>query len=155
LVIAELKRLDTKFHNQALECIHKSVEISNSQDYPPSIIEYQLDEHYTKEWLERVIQSRFFIVALIDGIVTGTGCLHGNEVKTVFVHPDYQRKGVGRLIMEALEGQARRMNYGEIELKSSITGYSFYQKINYRLVEEISEDILGHTVTTYRMKKSL
>ena len=90
-----------------------------------------------------------------NGIVAGTGCLHGNEVKAVFVHPEHQRKGVGSMIMEALEEQARKMKYEEIELKSSVTGYRFYQKINYLLVEEISENINGSTVTTYLMKKRL
>ena len=91
--IVELRRLERTFDLQALECILKSVEVSNAPDYPSSIIDYQLHIHYTMDWLTKKMQSSYFIVALIDNVVVGTGSLDGAEIKHVFVDPDHQRKG--------------------------------------------------------------
>lgn len=153
--IVELRKLDDKFHRQALECILKTVEVSNSPDYPPSVIEYQLQIHYTIDWIRKQMHSRYFIVTLIEGNVVGTGSLDGNEIKAVFVDPNYQRRGVGQAMMEELEEYARTMGLKEVMLKSSITAYDFYKKRDYHLVEKISEEFQGDRVVTYLMKKHL
>ena len=153
--IIELRKLDDKFHRQALECILKTVEISNSPDYPPSVIEYQLHTHYTMDWIRKQMQSRYFIVTLIEGKVVGTGSLDGDEIKALFVDPSYQRKGVGRAMMEELEEYARAMGLKEVMLKSSITAYDFYKRLDYCLVEKLSEEVQGDWVVTYLMKKRL
>jgi GNAT superfamily N-acetyltransferase len=151
--IVELRKLEDELHRQALECILKTVEISNSPDYPQSVIEYQLQAHYTMDWIRKQMQSSYFIVALIEGKVVGTGSLDGDEIKAVFADPGHQRRGIGRAMMENLEEYARTMGLKEVMLKSSITAYDFYKRLGYRLVEELSEELLGDSVFTYLMKK--
>jgi len=155
LDIIELRKLEDKFHLQALECILKTVEISNSPDYPPSVIEYQLHTHYTLDWITKQMQSRYFIVALIDGKVAGTGSLDGDEIKAIFVDPDHQRRGIGRAIMEDLERYGKSIGLQEIKMKSSITGFEFYKALHYRLVKELVEYFQGDAVITYLMEKRL
>jgi GNAT superfamily N-acetyltransferase len=107
------------------------------------------------EWITRQMQSRYFIVALIEGKVVGTGSLDGDEIKAVFVDPSYQRRGVGRAMMEELERYARTMGLKEVELKSSITAYYFYKRLDYHLIEKISEEFQDDRIVTYLMKKRL
>ena len=153
--IVELRRLERKFDRQALECILGSVEISNSPDYPPAIIDYQLHTHYTMDWLSKKMQSSYFIVVLIDNRVVGTGSLDGNEVTTVFVDPDHQQRGIGRTIMVELERYAKSQDIREIILNSSITALGFYKKLDYTLVEETIREYRGDKLITYLMKKRL
>ncbi|MHA2408203.1 MAG: HD domain-containing protein, partial [Candidatus Ranarchaeia archaeon] len=51
--IRELQRLERTYDTQALDCIRRTVEISNTPDYPPSIIDCQLNTHYTLKWLTK------------------------------------------------------------------------------------------------------
>ena len=153
--IIELRKLEEKFHRQALECIRRSVEISNSPDYPSSIIDYQLNIHYTMDWIKDKMQSRYFIVAMLDNQVVGTGSLEGDEIKAVFVDPDCQRRGIGRAIMEELERYGKSKGLQEIELNSTITAFEFYKKLQYRLVKELVGEYQGDTVIAYLMKKRL
>ena len=153
--IVELRRLERKFDRQALECILRSVEISNSPDYPPAIIDYQLHTHYTMDWLSEKMQSSYFVVALMDNKVVGTGSLDGNEVTTVFVDPDQQQSGIGRTIMGELERHAKSQGLGEIILNSSITAFGFYKKLAYALVGETVREVQEEKVITYLMKKRL
>jgi ribosomal protein S18 acetylase RimI-like enzyme len=153
--IVELRRLGRKFGRQALMCILRSVEISNSQDYSLAIIDYQLHTHYTMDWLSEKMQSSYFVVALMDNKVAGTGSLDGNEVTTVFVDPDYQQRGIGRTIMEELERYAKSQGLREIILNSSITAFGFYKKLDYALEGETVREVQGDKVITYLMKKRL
>jgi len=153
--ILELRKLEGKFHLQALECVLRSVEISNAPDYPPSIIDYQLHTHYTMDWITDKMRSSYFIVALIGDEVVGTGSLDGDEIKAVFVDPDHQRRGIGRAMMEELERYGKSKGLQEIKLNSSITGFEFYKKLHYRLVKELREKYQGDTIFTYLMKKRL
>ena len=45
LVLVELKKLKESYHQKALDCIKKTCEISNSPDYPASIINWQLNSY--------------------------------------------------------------------------------------------------------------
>lgn len=153
--IVELRRLERKFDRQVLECILRSVEVSNSPEYPHAIIDYQLHTHYTMDWLAKKMQPSYFIVALIYNKVVGTGSLDGNEIKAVFVDPDHQRRGIGQTIMEELERYAKSQGLREIFLNSSITAFGFYKTLNYELVEESIRGYQGDTVITYLMKKRL
>ena len=94
-------------------------------------------------------------MALIDGKVAGTGSLDGDEIKAVFVDPSYQRRGIGRNLMEELEGYAKRIGLKEVMLKSSITGFEFYKALHYRRVKKIVENFQGDKLITYLMKKHL
>jgi ribosomal protein S18 acetylase RimI-like enzyme len=153
--IVELRRLERKFDRQALECILRSVEISNSPDYSPAIIDYQLHTHYTMDWLSEKMQSSYFVVALMDNKVVGTGSLEGNEVTTVFVDPDHQQRGIGRTIMGELERYAKSEGLKEIVLNSSITAFGFYKKLDYALEGETVRGVQRDKVITYLMKKRL
>lgn len=153
--IVELRRLERKFDRQALECILRSVEISNSPDYPPAIIDYQLHTHYTMDWLSKKMQSSYLVVALTDNKVVGTGSLDDNEITTVFVDPDHQKRGIGRTIMRELERYAKSQGLREVVLNSSITASGFYKKLDYALVEESVREVQGDKVITYLMKKHL
>ena len=126
-VLVELKKLKESYHQKALDCIKKTCEISNSPDYPASIMDWQLNIHYTLKWLTWRMNSSYFIVSLLDDNVVGTGMLDGDEVKAVFVDPEFQRKGIGREIMNELEAFGVRQNLMEIHLNSSIPGFEVYK----------------------------
>jgi len=101
------------------------------------------------------MRSSYFLVALIDDKVVGTGSLDGNEVTTVFVNPNYQQRGIGRTIIGELERYAKNQGLGEIVLNSSITAFGFYKKLGYALVKKTKRDYQGDMVITYLMKKRL
>jgi GNAT superfamily N-acetyltransferase len=63
--------------------------------------------------------SRVLIAALDDGRIIGTAQLvlapqpnapHRAEVQKVLVHPAHRRQGIGKLLMAAIESEARSLN---------------------------------------------
>ena len=41
------------------------------------------------------MEEWYACVAVVDGRIVGTGSLNGKTVRAVFVHPDYQGRGIG------------------------------------------------------------
>ncbi|KTC60512.1 MULTISPECIES: GNAT family N-acetyltransferase [Pseudomonas syringae group genomosp. 2] len=117
---------------------------SNARDYPASVIErVQLSfSPAAIEWLMQ--QRRMFVavavaVALEGEVVVGTASLEGQVVRSVFVDPDWHRRGIGRLLMAELEHIARGAGLELLIVPSSLTAQEFYTALGFRLVREHQE----------------
>lgn len=72
-----------------------------------------------------------------DGRTVGVGRIHLREdgiaqIRYLAVHPEYEGKGIGRRIMEELEGLiCSAQGSSEIELNARDTAVPFYEKCGY------------------------
>ena len=70
------------------------------------------------------------VAALTDG-PENTG-----RMRWVYVHPEFQRLGVGTALVVHLEEEARRAGFGEMRLRAADGAYwaiSFYERLGYRV----------------------
>jgi ribosomal protein S18 acetylase RimI-like enzyme len=80
-----------------------------------------------------------FLVVEHDTHIVGMGGIRPNdttqaEVKHVRVHPATRRRGVGRLLMNALEDRARDLGYRELHLDTATNqpeALAFYRALGY------------------------
>lgn len=80
-----------------------------------------------------------FLVGTLDGRIVAMGALRKTsadraEVKRMRVHPDFQRRGFGQTILDALETKAREMGYKTLHLDTSTlqtAAQQFYAKNGY------------------------
>jgi ribosomal protein S18 acetylase RimI-like enzyme len=75
-------------------------------------------------------------VAIISGRVVGTGSLNGQTVSSVYVHPDYQGRGIATKLMDAVEDAANVQSQATLSVQSSITARPFYAKRGFKIVRE-------------------
>ncbi len=123
----------------------KTIRISNVKDYPAELMEELVKSQQPQNILERASWTHFYVVE--DGdIIIGCGSIGpfwGKEDEsglfTIFVLPEYQGKGVGRLIMETLEKDEYFLRAKRIEIPSSITSCQFYRKFGYDYKNGIAE----------------
>ncbi|MDU8604771.1 GNAT family N-acetyltransferase [Pseudomonas syringae group sp. 247E2] len=115
---------------------------SNARDYPVSVIE-RVQLSFSPSAIERLMQQRrMFVavaVAVAGEVVVGTDSLEGQVVRSVFVDPDWHRRGVGRLLMAKLERVALETDIGLLIVPSSLTAQEFYKALGFRLVREHQE----------------
>ncbi|KPX28784.1 MULTISPECIES: GNAT family N-acetyltransferase [Pseudomonas syringae group] len=115
---------------------------SNARDYPVSVIE-RVQLSFSPSAIERLMQQRrMFVavaVAVAGEVVVGTASLEGQVVRSVFVDPDWHRRGVGRLLMAKLERVALETDIGLLIVPSSLTAQEFYKALGFRLVREHQE----------------
>ncbi|ARN83123.1 GNAT family N-acetyltransferase [Methylocystis bryophila] len=116
------------------EIVFHALRETNAKDYPASVIDrlvLTLPENVASN-----LDAWHAFVAIVDGRVVGIAGLSGNTVKSVFVHPDYQRGGVATKLMIAVENAAHAQSVRSLNVQSSITAQSFYAMLGFNIVRE-------------------
>ena len=53
------------------------------------------------------------------------------KIRAFFIHPQFARQGIGRLLLARCEAEAKAVGYTSAELMSTLPGVSFYQACGY------------------------
>ena len=78
------------------------------------------------------------------------------RVRAMYTHPDFARRGVGRLILQICENAARDAGFRSVELMATMSGEPLYRACGYTDIQRIvaaSKD--GVNVPGVRMGKAL
>jgi GNAT superfamily N-acetyltransferase len=76
------------------------------------------------------------------------------KIRAFFAHPDWARRGIGSLILEACETAAREAGFKKLEMGATLSGVAFYQAKGYVEVENQSALLSnGETLAIVRMFK--
>lgn len=123
---------------------------SNARDYSADIIE-QVQRSFSPAAVEQLIALREVYVATLQDQVVATASLDGGVVRSVFVSPDFQRRGFGQQLMRKLEAVAQARGLGVLSVPSSITAQAFYQRLGF---SEVRDEFHG-SERTIIMQKTL
>lgn len=63
------------------------------------------------------------------------------RIRAMFVHPDFARRGLGRLILETSENAARAEGFSRFELMATLPGVPLYKRCGYDSVERITIEL--------------
>jgi ribosomal protein S18 acetylase RimI-like enzyme len=83
-----------------------------------------------------------FLIGEYDGVFVAMGALKRTdperaEIKRMRIHPEYQRRGYGQLILDELEARARALGYRTLHLDTGaiqVPAQRLYEKNGYREV---------------------
>ena len=89
----------------------------------------------------------------MDNTIVGFGDLNGNFLDRLYVHAEYQRRGIATAIMDRLERYAAEQNYTTIVTHASITAYPFFRDRNYQLLKEQQVERHGVFLKNIMMQK--
>src|SRR5262245_26659979 len=104
----------------------RAVRETNARDYPDSVIDRLAST--LPEAVASKLKEQHAYVAVLDGQIVGTARLNGYTISSVFVHPDYQGRGIGTKLMDVLESVADVQRGSAFTLQSSTTAQAFYTK---------------------------
>lgn len=77
------------------------------------------------------------------------------RVRAMYTHPDFTRRGVGRMILSLCETAAAADGFGRAELMATLAGEPLYRACGYDEVERTNARVDGITVPLVRMDKIL
>lgn len=147
MIIREYQAADCK---ELTELFYHTVHTVNAKDYTKE----QLDAWATgrvnlQEW-RRSLQEHFSIVAVDDDVIAGFGDIDKTgRLDRLFVHADYQGKGIATAICNRLEAAVQ----GNIVTHASITARSFFENRGYKLIKEQQVVRQGIALTNFIMEK--
>lgn len=76
------------------------------------------------------------------------------RIRAMFVHPDYARRGLGRLILATSEDDAHRAGFTTFELMATLPGVPLYEACGYTPVERTTIELPdGVRLETVRMTR--
>lgn len=167
------------------EVIEASVRGLQARDYSPAQIEGALQSVYGVD-SQLIADETYFVVEMLEGeggdaqIVACGGwskrrTLYGGDqyagredslldpaheaakIRAFFVRPDWARRGLGSLILEACENAAGSAGFTSLEMGATLSGVAFYRAKGYVEVENQSVPLPGYeeTLPIVKMAKSV
>jgi N-acetylglutamate synthase-like GNAT family acetyltransferase len=130
----EIRRATAGDAEAVYEIVLRSLRETNARDYPASVIDRLVLT--LPEGVASKLEEWHAYVAVVHGRIVGTGSLNGKTVRAVFVHPDYQGRGIGTKLMDAVENAASVQSVDTLTVQSSITAQPFYAKRGFKVVRE-------------------
>ena len=106
------------------------------------IVDHRNDAEILAAWLKNktpenvrawiASAANFCVVAIRGTEVCGVALLHRDgEVRLCYLVPEVRFLGVGKLMLQALEQQARRWGLNKVFLTSTLTAKPFYERNSY------------------------
>jgi GNAT superfamily N-acetyltransferase len=135
---------------------YETVHSVNRADYSQEQVEAWAPEvPYPEVWHARMA-GRLTLVAEECGEVVGFAELEEDgHLDTLFCRNDTVRRGVGSLLYEAVEREARERGIGRIFTEVSVTARPFFERQGFRVVRERRVERLGTLLTNFAMEKPL
>jgi len=132
------------------ELFYNTVHTVNAKDYTKE----QLDAWATgtvdlKKW-NQSLEEHYSLVAVDSGVIVGFGDIDKTGyLDRLYVHADYQRKGIAAAVCN----QSEKAVQGNIVTHASITARPFFEKRGYKVVKEQQVERKGVFLTNFVMEK--
>lgn len=134
------------------EATHRSI----GRDYPPDLVErWAPRDKDMEEWAKRLRETNPFVAVVGDKIVGMAEIEANGFIDYFYVHPDWQGKGIGKVLLARLEGEAGKVGVKVIFADVSVTAKGFFLAQGFAVTEAKSNVILGQPAPNFRMEKKL
>ena len=128
----------------------------NSKDYTKEEVEDWASCGDSVEHWKELLAKNDYIGALDGqgGIVGFSSMNAEGYLHSMFVHKDWQGKGVATLLLSEVEKIARRYGAHKISVEVSVTARPFFEKHGYKVVKEQKAKANRLYLTNYVMEKT-
>lgn len=153
----------TKFQNddtqEIIQLFYDTVHTVNALDYTKDQIDAwaPLDKIQLKlESWSKSLSANITYVAKINTTIVGFGDLTiGGLLDRLYVHKDFQRKGIATELLNKLESEALKLNLLEIQTYASITAKTFFETNGFTSISVNNVERNGTVLTNFLMVKRL
>lgn len=147
MVVREYQPADCK---EIIRLFYDTVHSVNAKDYmEEQLAVWATGKEEPEEW-NRSLLRHYSLVAVEDGIVIGFGDIdQSGFLDRLYVHKDYQGKGVASEICDKLEQAVK----GKIVTHASVTARPFFEKRGYQVIKEQRVERQGILLNNYIMEK--
>lgn len=148
MIIREYQTTDCK---ELRNLFYDTVHTVNARDYTKEQLNVWAPEEADLEEWNRSFLKHYSIVAVLNEIIIGFGDIDDiGYLDRLYVHRDYQRKGVATAVCNELEQSVK----GKIVTHASITSRPFFEKRGYRVIKEQQVERQGIILINFVMEKN-
>lgn len=133
------------------ELFYNTVHTVNAKDYTKEQLDVWATGQVDSEKWNESLQEHYSIVAIENEVIVGFGDIDKTGyLDRLFVHADYQGKGIATAICNQLEQAVQ----GNITTHASITAKPFFEKRGYQVVKKQQVERQGIFLTNFCMEKN-
>ncbi len=134
------------------QLIYDTVRTINKKDYNQKQVEAWAPDPF----IFSTYEESFAYVAELNGVILGFGNLTSSGyLHRFYIHKDFQKQGIGRILLEKLELKARAVGLKKITTEASITAKLFFQANGWTVQEQQTKILRGMSFINYKMFKKL
>lgn len=128
----------------------------NSKDYTKEEVEdWASCEDSVEHWKELLAKNDYIGALDGQGGIVGFSSMNAEGyLHSMFVHKDWQGKGVATLLLSEVEKIARRYGVHKISVEVSVTARPFFEKHGYKVAKEQKAKANRLYLTNYVMEKT-
>ena len=129
----------------------------NARDYTREEVEDWASCGESAEHMKDLLARNDYVAVLNEqGEIIGFSSMNAEGyLHSLFVHKDYQRDGVGSLLLSAVEKRAREYGVAEITSEVSLTACPFFEKRGYEVIKGQKRRANRLELTNFVMRKRL
>lgn len=122
------------------ELFRGTIQFINSKDYTPEqVAVWSSGADNTARWSQS-IDNQYFIVAETNGVIAGFASITTEGyLDFMYVHKDYQRKGIATVLLTEIERKAAEQKNSQIYSDVSKTTKGFFEKMGYNCREVVND----------------
>lgn len=133
------------------ELFYNTVHIVNRKDYTKDQVNVWAPGPADLEKWNLSLQEHYSIVAVEGETIVGFGDIDNTGyLDRLYVHADYQRKGIATALCNQLEQTVQ----GKIVTHASITARPFFENRGYKVIKEQQVERQGIYLTNFVMEKT-
>ncbi|MFR1517826.1 MAG: GNAT family N-acetyltransferase [Clostridia bacterium] len=145
-----IRAYQTSDCGELAELFYHTVHTVNAKDYTKEQLDAWTTGTVDLEKWNQSFEEHYSLVAVDDEMIIGFGDIEKTGyLDRLFVHPDYQRKGVATAICDQLEQAVQE----KIVTHASITARPFFEKRGYKVVKKQQVERQGSFLTNFIMEK--
>ena len=145
----EIREYREEDQAEILSLFYETVHTVNAKDYNEKQLDTWAPQDNDYEHLNAALRNNLTLLAIEDGKITGFADIDENGyLDHLFVHKDYQRRGIASALCSRMEEGFKR-----IETHASITARPFFEKRGYVVVKAQDVEIRGEVLRNYVMEK--
>ncbi len=132
------------------ELFYHTVHTVNGKDYTKEQLDVWATGTVDLEKWNQSFEEHYSLVAVDDDMIIGFGDIDKTGyLDRLFVHSDYQGKGIATAICDQLEQAVQ----GRVVTHASITARPFFEKRGYKVVKEQQVERQGNFLINFVMEK--
>lgn len=133
-----------------------TIQSINQKDYTPEQINVWISTaNDSRRWRDKFIRDQYCICALLEEKIVGFASLDYDFLDVLYVHKDFQRMGVAKSLVHAIQQEALKKEISVIFTEASITALPFFVRQGFEFIKLNKKELKGIELINYSMKKEL